>query len=264
LAVALNDPSTTTLVLMGLAAVCAGWVDAVVGGGGLIQIPALLLGFPQVAPVQILATNKLSSICGTSVSAVTYYRRVRPDRRTAIPLALMAFAGSLIGASFASHISRAAFSPIILVMLIGVGTYTLLMPRLGRQTDLRFSGQRHVLAATGIGFLIGIYDGALGPGTGSFLVFALVGLLGYAFLGASVKAKIANVATNLAALAIFIPAGAVMWKVGLLMGLGNLIGGYLGARTAVAQGAGFVRIVFVIIVGAFIIKIGLDVIAQLS
>ena len=260
----MNDPSTTTLVLMALAAVCAGWVDAVVGGGGLIQLPALLLGFPQAAPIQILATNKLSSICGTSVSAVTYYRRVRPDLKTAIPLALLAFGGSLIGALLASRIPKAAFNPIILVVLIGVGTYTLLKPRLGRETDLRFSGHRHLLAGTGVGFLVGMYDGALGPGTGSFLVFALVGLLGYAFLQASALAKIANFATNLAALAIFIPQGAVMWKVGLLMGLGNLIGGYLGARTAVAKGAGFVRIVFVIVVGAFIVKIGLDLIGQLS
>jgi len=249
---------------MVLAAVLAGWVDAVVGGGGLIQIPALLLGFPQVAPVQILATNKLGSICGTSVSAVTYYRRVKPARRTFVPLALFAFAGSLIGASLVSHISRAAFDPIILVVLIGVGTYTLLQPGLGAVTELRLSARRHVLAASGIGFLVGIYDGALGPGTGSFLVFALVGLLGYAFLQASAKAKIANVATNLAALVIFIPAGAVMWKVGLLLGLGNLVGGYVGARTAVARGGGFVRVVFVLVVGAFIVKIGLQVIDRLS
>jgi uncharacterized protein len=248
---------------MGLAAVCAGWVDAVVGGGGLVQIPALLLGFPMVTPVQILATNKLSSLCGTSVSAVTYYRRVRPDPRTAIPLALLAFGGSLIGASLVSHISRAAFNPIILVVLIGVGGYTVFRPDLGTVTDLRFSTHRNVLAATVVGFLIGIYDGALGPGTGSFLVIALVGLLGYAFLRASAKAKIANVATNLAALVIFIPAGAVMWKVGLLMGLGNLAGGYVGARTAVTHGAGFIRVMFVIVVGAFIVKIGLDVINQL-
>jgi len=249
---------------MGVAAVCAGWVDAVVGGGGLIQIPALLLGFPAGAPVQILATNKLSSICGTSVSAATYYRRVKPDLRTVIPLALLAFGGSLIGASLVSHISRAAFNPIILVVLIGVGALTVFNPEFGAQTALRFSGHRHVMAAAAVGFLIGIYDGALGPGTGSFFVFALVSLLGYAFLGASAKAKIANVATNLAALVIFIPAGAVMWKVGLLMGLGNLAGGYVGARTAVALGAGFIRVVFVIVVGAFIVKIGLDVIAQLT
>ena len=260
----MNDPSITTLLLLCLAALCAGWVDAVVGGGGLIQLPALLLGFPQAAPVQILATNKLSSICGTSVSAATYYRRVKPDPKTFIPLALLAFGGSMIGAKLAMHIPKAAFDPIILVVLIGVGTYTLLRPGLGRETDLRFSGHRHVLAATGVGLLIGIYDGALGPGTGSFFVFALVGLLGYAFLGASAKAKSANFATNLAALAIFVPAGAVMWKVGLLMGLGNLTGGYLGARTAVAQGAGFVRIVFVVVVGGFIVKIGIDVINQIA
>lgn len=260
----MKDPSTTTLLLMCLAAVCAGWVDAVVGGGGLIQLPALLLGFPQAAPVQILATNKLGSICGTSVSAVTYYRRVKPDPKTVIPLALLAFGGSLIGAVLASRIPKAAFDPIILVVLIGVGTYTLLNPKMGLETKLRFSGRRHMLAATGVGLLIGIYDGALGPGTGSFFVFALVGLLGYAFLGASAKAKIANFATNLAALVIFVPAGAVMWKVGLLMGLANLCGGYVGARTAIAWGAGFVRIVFVVVVSGFIVKIGLDVIAQLS
>jgi uncharacterized membrane protein YfcA len=259
-----SDPSTTTLALMCLAGLCAGWVDAVVGGGGLIQLPALLLGFPGAAPVQILATNKLGSICGTSVSAVTYYRRVKPDPRTFVPLAALAFCGSLIGATIGSHIPKAAFNPIILVVLIAVGTYTLMRPKLGRVTKLRFTGRRHVLAATGIGLLIGIYDGALGPGTGSFFVFALVGLLGYAFLGASAKAKIANFATNLAALVIFVPAGAVMWKVGLMMGLANLSGGYLGARTAVAQGAGFVRIVFVIVVGAFTVKIGLDVLNQLG
>ena len=249
---------------MGVAAMCAGWVDAVVGGGGLIQIPALLLGFPHVAPVQILATNKVSSICGTSASAATYYRHVKPDLKTAIPLSLLAFAGALIGASLVSHISKAAFNPIILVVLIGVGTYTLFTPRLGARTTLRFSGHRHVLAAIAVGFVIGIYDGALGPGTGSFLVFALVGLLGYAFVQASAKAKIANVATNLAALVIFIPAGAVMWKVALLMGFGNLAGGYVGARTAVAQGSGFVRAVLIVVLGAFTIKIGFDVIGQLG
>ena len=249
---------------MGLAAIGAGWVDAVVGGGGLIQIPALLLGFPQAVPVQILATNKVASICGTTVSAGTYYRCVKPDLRTVVPLALMAFAGALIGASLVSHISRAAFNPIILVVLIAVGTYTVLTPSLGALTKLRFTGRRHLLAAAAVGFVIGIYDGALGPGTGSFLVFALVGLLGYAFLQASAKAKIANVATNLAALVIFIPQGAVMWKVGLLMGLGNLTGGYVGARTAVAQGSRFIRVVLVVVLGAFTVKIGLEVINQLT
>jgi hypothetical protein len=105
------------------------------------------------------------------------------------------------------------------------------------------------------GFLLGVYDGALGPGTGSFLVFAHVGLLGYAFLEASAKAKIANVATNLGALAVFAPGGHVLWHLGAIMAVCNLVGGYLGARTAVARGSGFVRSVFVVVVSAFVIRL---------
>ena len=112
-----------------------------------------------------------------------------------------------------------------------------------------------------VGFLIGIYDGALGPGTGSFLVFALVGLLGYAFLEATAKAKIVNLATNFGALAVFIPGGHVMWRLGLIMAAANLVGGYIGARTAVARGSGFVRVVFIVVVGAFVTKLGWSMLA---
>ena len=103
-----------------------------------------------------------------------------------------------------------------------------------------------------VGFVIGIYDGALGPGTGSFMVFALVGLMGYAFLEASAKAKIVNLATNLGALLVFVPQGAVLWGLGLTMGLANLLGGYLGARTAIARGSRFVRVFFLVVVGALV------------
>ena len=116
-----------------------------------------------------------------------------------------------------------------------------------------------VAAAMAVGLLIGFYDGALGPGTGSFFVISLVGLLGYDFLEASAKARLANWATNLAALCVFVPQGAVLWKVGLVMGGCNLVGGYVGARTAVARGVGFVRVFFVVVVSAFIIRIGGDV-----
>ncbi|MCH8612866.1 sulfite exporter TauE/SafE family protein [Arsenicicoccus dermatophilus] len=252
----MGDLSAPVLAGLVAAAFCAGWVDAVVGGGGLIQLPALLLGLPGATPAQVLATNKLASICGTTSSAATYYRRVRPDLRTAIPLALAAFAGSLLGAVVATRIPKAAFNPIILVALVVVGTCTVLKPSLGSATRLRWSGRRHLAAALAVGALIGCYDGALGPGTGSFFVFALVGLLGYAFLEASAKAKIANLATNLAALGVFVPRGAVIWPVGLAMGAANVAGGYLGARTAVARGTGFVRVVFVVVVGGFVIRIG--------
>jgi len=259
-----EDPTLWLLVLMGLAGLAAGWIDAVVGGGGLIQLPALLVGFPGASPVQVLATNKLGSICGTTVSAVTYYRRVRPDLRTALPMAALAFVGSVGGAFVGSQLPRSAFNPLILVVLVAVGTYTLARPSMGAMTRLRFAGRRrHVLLAGLAGLVIGAYDGALGPGTGSFLVFALVGLLGYGFLQASAKAKIANAATNLAALCVFLPQGALMWEVGLVLGACNVLGGYLGARTAVARGSGFVRVVFVVMVGAFTLKIGWDTLQQL-
>jgi uncharacterized membrane protein YfcA len=253
------DPSLHVLVLLALAAVFAGFVDAVVGGGGLVQLPALLLGLPHAAPVEVLATNKLAGICGTSASSATYYRRIRPDPRTFLPLMACAFAGSVAGAVAASHIPKDAFDPIVLVALVVVGAYVLFKPALGERTALRFAGHRHTGAAMLTGLAIGFYDGALGPGTGSFFVFTLVGLLGYAFLEASAKARLANWATNLAALCVFVPQGAVLWKVGLVMGLCNLGGGYLGARTAVARGSRFVRWFFIVVVSAFIVRIGGDV-----
>lgn len=252
----MDDPTLTVLALLAVAALAAGYVDAVVGGGGLIQLPALLIGLPGAAPVQILATNKIAAICGTTVASATYYRRIRPDPKTFGPMMACAFVGAIGGAAVASQIPRSAFEPIVLVVLVVLGTYVVAQPDIGEETLLRLSGARHVGTAMAVGAVIGFYDGALGPGTGTFFVFALVGLLGYDFLEASAKTRLANWATNLGALALFIPTGAVLWKVGLLMGACNLLGGYLGARMAVERGARFVRAFFVVVVGAFVIRIG--------
>lgn len=254
----MSDPTLQVVLLLGLAGFVAGWVDAVVGGGGLVQLPALLLGIPGATPAQILATNKFGSVWGTATASLTYWRRVRPDLRTALPMAAVAYVGAVGGALLGLHIPKALFNPVILVLLVAVGAYTLLRPSLGSTTALRWSGHRHTVAAMLTGFVIGVYDGALGPGTGSFMVFALVGLMGYAFLEASAKAKIANLATNLGALTVFVPGGHVMWKVGVVMAAANLVGGWFGARTAVRLGSRFVRVVFVVIVGAFVVRIGGD------
>ena len=247
--------STTTIALLLLAALAAGFVDAVVGGGGLIQLPALLIGLPGASVVQIAATNKLASFCGTSISAATYFRKIRPDPRTFLPLMLAAFVGSFGGALVASLMPRSAFDPIILVALVLVGSYVWFKPSVGSLTQLRFSGGQHLSAVLMTGVAVGFYDGAIGPGTGSFFVFALVGLLGYDFLQASAKAKLANWATNLAALVVFIPQGAVMWQLGLLMATANIAGGYVGARIAMAKGARFVRLFFLVVVSALVIRL---------
>jgi len=248
----------TTLLLVLLAALAAGFVDAVVGGGGLIQLPAVLL-VPGLSPVQALATNKLGSILGTATSAVTFYRRVRPDLRTALPMAALALVSSFGGASIAALLPAAVFKPVIVVALVCIGAFTLLRPSLGGATALRHAGRRHHGVAAGVGLVVGFYDGILGPGTGSFLVFALVSLLGYDFLAASAKAKIVNCATNLGALLFFVPHGSVFWGLGLLLGVANMVGAYLGARTATTRGSRFIRIAFLVVVTVLIARLGWDV-----
>lgn len=251
----------SALLLLVLACMAAGWVDAVVGGGGLIQLPAMLVLFPQMSAVQALATNKVGSIMGTSISSVTYYRRIHPDLRTAAPMAVAALLASIGGAALAAFIPEAALRPIIVVVLVGVMVYTLAKPDVGATTELRWEGNRHYVAAAGLGALIGLYDGLLGPGTGSFLVVGLVGLVGYAFLPASAIAKIVNFATNLGALLFFVPAGHVIWGIGLIAGVANLVGAYIGARMAVAKGSRFVRVAFLVVVAALIVKLTWDVLA---
>lgn len=247
-----------TIALLVLAAFAAGWIDAVVGGGGLIQLPALLL-VPQLAPVQALATNKLASIAGTATSSLTYYRRVKPDLRTALPMAGLALAGSFGGAAVATVLPTEVFKPIIVVALAAVAVFVGVRPKLGAATSLRFAGRRHLVVACALGIVIGFYDGMLGPGTGAFLVIALVSVVGYDFIASSAKAKIVNFATNLGALALFVPTGAVVWGLGLCLAAANVAGSYLGSRTAIAKGTGFVRVVFLVVAGALIVKLGHDV-----
>lgn len=259
----LGAPDLLTVVLLCLAAGAAGWVDAVSGGGGLIQLPALLLGLPpDVPPATALGTNKLAAVMGTSAAAVTYWRNGRPDLATAMPMALAAFVGSACGALLATRVPSGAMEPLILALLVAVWLWTALRPSFGETEALRFSGRKHVALAVAGGAAVGAYDGLLGPGTGTFLVFLLVGGLGYSFLRASATAKIVNVGTNLAALIVFGLAGSVLWGLGLVMGACNLAGGIVGARTAVARGSAFVRAVFLVVVAVLIARLGYDVVTR--
>ncbi|HEX7187129.1 MAG TPA: TSUP family transporter [Actinomycetes bacterium] len=254
-------PEPGDILLLVLAAGLAGWFDAVSGGGGLVQLPALLLLLPGATPAQVLATNKLSGICGTSVAAATYYRRVRPDLRTALPMAGIALVGAALGALCASLLPIEVFRPMVLVLLVAVAAYVLRHPAVGEEQKLRWGGRRHHLAAGAGGLGLGFYDGIFGPGTGTFLVFLLVSLLGYSFLQASAKARIVNLATNLGALIVFIPQGAPLWRLGLLMGLANIAGGWLGAHTAIRRGSRFVRVVFLLVVAGLVARLGYEVLA---
>ena len=245
------------VLLLLVAAGAAGWVDAISGGGGLLQLPALLIALPGAEPATALGTNKLSSIIGTSGAARAYVRNVRVDLRTAVPMALAAFIGSAFGATLATRLPAASFQPVILVLLIAMWLWTALRPAMGQADALRWPGRRrHTAVAVGAGAVIGTYDGLFGPGTGSFLLMVLVAGLGYSFLAASATAKIVNLGTNAAALIVFGFTGHVIWLLGLAMGAANLVGAVFGARAAISRGSGFVRVVFLAIVGVLIIRLG--------
>ncbi|KIF70005.1 membrane protein [Streptomyces sp. AcH 505] len=254
------DISLTVLTLLCLAALAAGWIDAVVGGGGLLLLPALLIGLPHVPAANILGTNKAVAIVGTSGAAVTYVRKAPVELGTAVRIGLVALAGSMTGAFFAAGISSDVLRPVIMVVLLAVAAFVLLRPGFGRAQPGAgpVTRRRTVLAIVLVGGGIGFYDGLFGPGTGTFLVLALTAVLRLDLVTASANAKIVNVCTNGGALAMFAYQGTVLWQLAALMAVFNLAGGMLGARTALKKGSEFVRGVLLVVVFSLIAKLAFD------
>jgi uncharacterized membrane protein YfcA len=248
---------------LALAAFFAGFVDAVVGGGGLIQLPALLAAYPQVAPASLFATNKVASIVGTTSAAIQYSRRVRTPWALAGPGAVAALLGSWWGAKAVSYLSPEAIRPLVLVLLVFVAIYTFIKKDFGLHgREEEVAPSRGGLIAAAIGLIVGFYDGFFGPGTGSFFIVLLIHFLGMDFLRASVTAKILNVATNLAAIAYFSANVKIMWMLGALMAASNLAGALTGSRMALRHGTAFVRMMFLLVVSALILKLSYDLIAR--
>lgn len=240
------------------ASLFAGFVDAIVGGGGLILLPALFATFGGMAPATLLGTNKSASVWGTSFATWQYSRRVRMPWQAILPAALAGFAGSFAGAWMVTLADPAYLRRALPFVLLGILLYTVVKKDLGQQHAPRWSGQREMLVASGIGLAIGVYDGFFGPGTGSFLVFLLVRVLGYDFLHASAGAKLINVSTNVAAIALFASKGHVWWQLGLVMAVANVAGSLLGSRMVLRHGAGFVRGAFLLVVSALIARTAYD------
>jgi uncharacterized membrane protein YfcA len=242
-----------------VAAACAGFVDAVAGGGGLIQVPALFAGLPQESPAVLFGTNKLASIFGTLNAARRYLREVDMNWSIALPAAVSAFVFSFFGAATVAWLPREVVRPLVLWLLVAVAIYTWLKPDFGRQARAsRVPSRRVFFVAVLAGALLGFYDGFFGPGAGSFMIFAFVRLFGMDFLHASATAKIVNAATNAGALLLFLPAGHVAWALGLGMAVCNIVGAQLGSRMAICYGSGFVRGVFLVMTTLLIFKIGWD------
>lgn len=244
--------------MVSLASLLAGFVDSIVGGGGLILVPALFITFPTTHPATLLGTNKGASVWGTAMATWQYSRRVEMRWAAWLPAAGAGFVASFAGAWLVTELSPDFLRRLLPGVLLAVLVYTLYKKELGRTHAPRFAGAQEAWIASAIGALIGFYDGFFGPGTGSFLVFLLVRLLGYDFLSASAAAKLINTATNSAALIFFIAKGHIWWHYVFVMAVANVLGSLLGTRLALKHGTGFVRVVFIVVVSALIVKTGYD------
>jgi uncharacterized protein len=246
------------IIFASLASLLAGLIDSIVGGGGLVLVPALFAIFPTAAPATLLGTNKCASVWGTALATVQYSRRVQMSWSVLLPAAFTALAGGFLGAWTVTLLNPSFLRQLLPFILLMVLLYTLIKKDLGNTHAPHHSQKRETVIACVIGAAIGWYDGFFGPGTGSFFIFLFVRLLGYDFLNASAAAKLMNVATNLAALVLFAAKGYVWWHVGLTMAVANIAGSIIGTRLALKHGATFVRYVFIVVVSMLILKTGYD------
>lgn len=232
----------------------AGLIDAVAGGGGLVSLPALFTAFPTAAPADIMGTNKLAAIAGTSTAAVQYVRRVRVYWSATLPAMVTAFLFALIGAQTLTFVSASSLRKALPFILVGLLAYMITKKDLGAVHAPRLERNKERWAAIAGGAILGFYDGFFGPGTGSFLMLMFVRVFGYDFLHASASTKLVNVATNLAALLLLGAQGHVWFHVGIYLAAANIAGGLLGAQIAVRYGSRLVRRVFIVVVTAFTLK----------
>lgn len=249
------------LLLLGLLALFAGFVDAIVGGGGLIQLPALFGFYPTTAPAPLLGTNKMAAIAGTAVAAGRYLRRVHLPWTALRPAIAAALAFSFVGAQTVAWLPRDLVRPLVLVLLVAVAGYTLARKDFGAVHAPRpgAGGPRRRGFATGA--VLGFYDGFFGPGTGAFLMFAFVRFFGWDLLTASAAARVVNVATNLTAFGFFAATGNVLWLTGAVMAGCNIAGSVVGSHLALTRGTGFVRGMFLAVLALLIARFGWDIVA---
>ncbi len=254
------DYTTFTIVALVFFAFLAGFIDAVVGGGGLIQLPALLINLPNTHLLSLFGTNKIGSLAGTSVAAVSYSRKVKFDFRLLLTISFFSFVAAFLGAKIIGYINVNVLKPLILVILIGIAIFTFLKKDLGASQSKNLPFKKQLIYGSLLGIVIGFYDGFFGPGTGSFFVLGFVVVLGFEFLRASAYTKIVNCMTNISALIVFINAGNYILEIAILIAVFNMTGNLIGSRLALKKGNGFIRIIFLVIVLLMIARYGYDVI----
>lgn len=247
------------LILLCLAAFVAGFIDAVVGGGGLVQTPAGLILLPNFPVATVIGTLKVPSFSGTFIAAIQYLREIKMNWKLLIVMMVLAIPSAFFGSELLTHVSNSFMKPLLLVVLSILAVYTYAKKNFGQHADKSHSNAQQLLYAIIISIVIGFYDGFIGPGTGSFFVVAFVTLLGFDFLQASANAKMVNLATNVGAITLFIIKGKIIWSIALPMAACNALGGYLGAKTAIRKGNKFVRVFFLLVIIGTLIRFAYDV-----
>lgn len=253
---------STVLVLLCSIAFVAGFVDAIVGGGGLLQTPAALILMPQQPVSTVIGTLKIPSFTGTSLASVQYARKVSFNRRQILVMMLVAMLAAFAGSTLLTVVSNRFMKPVLLVILVAVAVYTLLNKNFGTQNSKPISRKQEWIRSVLISLVLGFYDGFIGPGAGSFLVLSFISLLGFDFLKASAHARFVNLATNLGSIALFAIRGKIMFAVAIPMAICNGIGGVIGARLALLRGNRFIRTLFLIVVLGTIARFAYEVVVS--
>jgi uncharacterized protein len=250
---------TVEIILLCIVAFTAGFVDAIVGGGGLIQMPAGLVLLPQHPVATVIGTLKLPAISGTSMAAFQYAKKVQLNKRLLPAMMLLACIASFAGSYLLTQVSNSFMKPLLLTVLVVVAIYTYANKKFGIHEEKQHSSRREWLYAIVISLGIGLYDGFIGPGAGSFLVLAFIGVFGFDFLKASAHAKFVNLATNFGSIVLFAMKGKMIYAIAFPMAVCNALGGWLGARLAIFKGNKFIRIFFLVVVTITIIRFAYDV-----
>jgi uncharacterized membrane protein YfcA len=254
-----GEYGTLTIFLLALSAFAAGFIDSVVGGGGLIQTPFLLITFPTMPLAVLFGTNKIAALAGTTFAAFKYAQKIRFDFSLLLVIGSCCFVSSFIGAQLVNAIDTRLLKPLVLLVLIVIALYTLLKKDLGSVQSKQIPLQKQMFYGAVIGTIVGFYDGFFGPGTGSFFVLGFVVVLGFEFVKASAYAKVVNCVTNISALIVFIRHGNFILPLAILLAVFNITGSVIGSSMALKKGNEFVRIVFLVIVSMMIVKYGYDV-----
>jgi uncharacterized protein len=247
------------LVLLCVASFVAGFVDAIVGGGGLIQTPVALIALPNLSVASIIGTLKIPGFSGTSIATIQYLKKVKVDWKLFGIMAIVSFVFAYIGSSLLNVMQNDFMKPVLFVVLVLLLIYTYVKKDFGQLEINSLSKQQTYIYAVIICVFIGFYDGFIGPGTGSLLIMAFIAILGFDFLQASANAKLVNLATNIGSITLFAMKGKIVWAIALPMAVCNATGAFIGARLAISKGNGFIRIFFLVIVTITLLRFGYDV-----